>query len=123
METIQVIIEPDGISCKEVNPLGQKPEFKKHIQMYIGDFDELPHYKQKAKVEDWESSVKLWRAAESSLRVFKIDFTHLEEPLKKLVEAAGGTIENVSHVSYGLEPGSQHSAVIVDKDKLIVKIL
>jgi hypothetical protein len=96
---------------------------KKLLILPLGEFHELPELKKKKIQDRYNIFLNTHRNIESSLRVFKIDFTHLEEPLKKLVEAAGGTIENVSHVSYGFEVGSTRTAEIIDKDKLIVKIV
>lgn len=118
METIPVIILPDGKTAREVNIFGEKPVFKNHIGIYIGDFEDLPYYKQKAKVEDWEQDFKQWQQAESSLRTFVIDQESLD---KKVFESFKNGIgfENIVRVKNAtLKEGSIHTAEVLDNGKI-----
>ncbi len=108
-QIILVKILSCGKQCKEINTL-TKPSSKL--------FDAKMVYNNKSRLDEINEK---WQRAEASIRTFDIDFSHLVEPLQKLIEAAGGDTSQGIHVNYGYNPGSIRQAEIIN-DKLI-KIL
>jgi hypothetical protein len=112
MERIKVIICEDGITCKEVNPLGGCKKWRDFIEMPLGEFHELPELKKKKIQDRYNIFLNTHRNIESSLRVFKI------ENKPKMNEVSPGMRLYSTEI---FEPGSTHSAEIIDKNT--VKIL
>jgi hypothetical protein len=106
-ETVTVIILEGGKTCREVNRFGIKPSKPSNSQMLD-------------LVRDYKYALNIWQKAESKLRTWEMDFTHLIEPLTKLIEAAGGTVDSVSHVNYGFETGQIKQAQIINGKAVIV---
>lgn len=78
MTTLKVIINPDGKTCREVNPMGTEPD-QDDFDMYplpicFDDREELRELnRRKDRIE------REWQEAEDTLRTFEIDFSRFGE--------------------------------------------
>ncbi len=116
-DIIKVIVCEDGISCREVNPLGEKPEPKHKDFSFYKDVKKGSGIPAIANVLDaqFEEALKNWQKKESSLRVFTIE---------NEIKHYGSSLDFKINGSWiAVEFGSTHSAEIIDKDKLIVRIV
>ncbi len=129
MKNITVIILSDGKTAKEVNPFGKEPT-KPSMQ-----FADL--------IRDYKYAKNKWQEAESKLRTFMIDYPTIEIGMYVWGLNKNGTPVQFEVVNPNCEcdiecqismedifqdeqiylPGSQYSAEIIDKDKLIIRIV
>lgn len=97
-ETIRVVILESGTECREVNPLGMKPDYEEyaHLSDYIRD-------------DKWNDAVTLYEDAEASLRSFEIEGIE------------NGRVKINAHSAYGfkmeLTPDTIHNAEILENGK------
>lgn len=95
LEYVKVKINPDGKSCKEMNPLGSEPIYKVNTT-------------SRRVMEKHYENLKKWKQAEEKLREFKIN-----------VFAFNSDTELPEHWDK-YEPGTIHEAKIVNSTTALI---
>lgn len=75
--TIQVTINPDGVSCREVNPFGKKPR-EINAPEYWAGFDDDEVKEARSEYEINQREIREWNEAESTLRTFEIEYPEIK---------------------------------------------
>lgn len=105
-KTITVEILECGTKCKTLNPLGKLKDYSMYCCHCDCGFEDIP-----VPCETY----KHWKQAESARQVYEIDHTCDENVCFE--------IRDSWKPSCKVKPGTQHSAVIIDEQRKIVKIV
>jgi len=111
METIKIKINQDGVTCKEVNPLGKKP------QKPMMEVQSMSH--QRENRLKFNIFMEQWQQAESSLREFEIHSVEVliggigDEEIKYSMDKNQWKFLNPPIIE-----GSIHDAVILENGKI-----
>lgn len=109
MKQIEVIILECGTKCKTLNPLGKLEDYNMYCCHCDCGFGDIP-----VPCETY----KHWKQAESARQVYEIEVVNYPG----IKDKETGDIHYYSNINF-LKPGTQHSAVIIDEQRKIVKIV
>lgn len=86
---MKVVILPDGITGREINPLGDRPNPDNYISR-VGDTEQQDYLRGMYLVENEQ-----WQQAESKLREFILDDGNIYEPnsIHEAIESSTGKIK------------------------------